>query len=65
MIKKELVIVCPYCGCRGKSSPHVWIERLQDKKQAVRDHRWRDIHCGSCKRAFRSYENTLITFIEE
>ncbi len=45
-------IVCPYCGCKGKKTPHIRSMSVEEAKPF----QWFDMRCGSCGRAFRSYK---------
>ncbi len=44
-------IICPYCGCKGKKTPHERVLPLDESKK----YGWNDVKCASCRRAFRSY----------
>lgn len=50
----EREIVCPYCGCKGKKTPHTLLPWIKSSDEAAAMG-WNDVECGSCHRAFRSY----------
>lgn len=50
----EREIVCPYCGCKGKKTPHTLLPWIKSSDEAAAMG-WNDVECGSCHRAFRPY----------